>query len=428
MKFVSTRNKDKTYSIEDALLAGLAPDGGLFVPETFFKVNLEKLPLDSMAVFAAEVLKGFFDESHLLPDLPQLCEKAFSFMIPLRELAKNISVLELTHGPTCAFKDVGAQFLAALVPKLKSNVKLTRMVLVATSGDTGAAVGCAFSGQPGTRVTILYPKGRISERQEKQLTCWQDNVQAFAVHGSFDDCQKIVKEAFLSESWHEMWQLISANSISLGRLLPQMIYYAYTSLKIWREKEKPTKFVVPTGNLGNALAAVWAREIGFPIEKLGLALNANRAIDNFFSSGEWSPKPTVATLANAMDVGNASNMERLRNYLGSHADVKDIFRTAVADDETIRKTIKRVYSKYEYICCPHTATAFSAASQFRWSPVVLLSTADPAKFNDIVEPIIGKPVPVPSALSEILGREAKRKEIEPNLESLSLALMDLSAK
>ncbi len=410
MKFVSTRHRSMRFSIDEALLAGLAPDGGLFVPELLPKGNSKVLPTTSMADFAAELLKIFFNDSVLLKVLPEICERAFGFETPLKRLNKEISVLELTHGPTCAFKDVGAQFLAAAMKHLRPDNNKPRVVLVATSGDTGGAVGCAFSGQENTRVIILYPKGRISDRQERQLTCWQKNVSAYAVKGTFDECQKMVKAAFTDSELQKNWQLLSANSISLGRLLPQMIYYAYTAATA----KTSVNFIIPTGNLGNALAAVWAKELGFNIDKICLALNANSAIAEFLKTKEWHPKETIATLANAMDVGNASNMERLRDLLSIDPQMYNSLTAWSVSDAEIRETIQRVYKEFNYVTCPHTACAFYAQTKMKWSDSILISTADAAKFNDLVEPIIKRPIEAPSDLERILGRPFERKEIAAN--------------
>ncbi len=424
MKFFSTRDGAHKVSIEEALLAGLAPDGGLYVPELFPKINIEKAPLATHREFATYVLAPFFSGSSLERHLSNICEKAFSFEIPIKKLSPTLSVLELTHGPTCAFKDVGAQFLAATVPFLSVGANRPRLVLVATSGDTGGAVGCAFSGQPNTRVVILYPNGGISERQERQLTCWQENVKAYAVEGSFDDCQKLVKESFLDADLKSQWQLLSANSISLGRLLPQMIYYAFAAAKHAKENKSSEttvsalNFVIPTGNMGNALAAIWARKCGFPIGKIGLALNANRAIVDFFQTHNWSPQKSVATLANAMDVGNASNMERLRSLLTIDPTVENIISAISVSDEEIRSTIRAVFQQHQYISCPHTATAFFAAQKWGWKNAVVVATADPAKFESIVGPIIGESVPTPEALLQILDRALRRVKIAPNRQDL----------
>lgn len=420
MKYFSTRDKAHMVTIEEALLAGLARDGGLFVPETFPKINIAKAPRGDIKDFAAYVLTPFFAGSSLAALLPEICAKAFAFEIPLKKLSETRFVLELTHGPTCAFKDVGAQFLAATLSHISVSSKLPRLVLVATSGDTGGAVGCAFSGQENTRVVILYPLGRISDRQEHQLTCWQENVNAYAVEGTFDDCQRIVKEAFLDRRVRQSWQLLSANSISLGRLLPQMIYYAYVANQ--NESGEPINFIIPTGNLGNGLAAIWAKQCGFKIGKIGLALNANKAIANFLATEDWAPQKTVPTLANAMDVGNASNMERLRALLLVAPEIKGSLSALSVTDDQIKEMTRQTYRRYKYIVCPHTATAFYAAEKWAWPNAVLVATADPAKFNDIVEPIIGAGVPVPPALASILNRPMKRTKISATLDDLFDAL------
>lgn len=436
MKFISTRKSQPQYTLSEALQFGLAPDGGLFVPTYFPKVDWKKFgPIKRSGDYAelAEVLLyDFFAGDLLSAHLQEICRAAFHFAIPTHKLDHGVEVLELFHGPTCAFKDVGARFLAEAITYVRGagapksspaqdsakSASRPRMVLVATSGDTGGAVGAAFSNKSDVRVVILYPQGRISQRQEQQLTCWGPNVQAYAVRGAFDDCQKLVKAAFLSEVWRQRWQLISANSISLGRLLPQMVYYAGASLEHYYRTGEAAHFIVPTGNLGNAVAGFWAREMGFPIAKIGLALNANAAIAQYFQSGEWKPLPTQETLANAMDVGAASNMERLRHLFPRVEDLREVSRVNVATDNEIRAAIQSVDAQYKYIICPHTATGFVAAKKWGWPSATILATAHPAKFDDVVAPLIGRTVPVPAELESILHHEVERHELAPDLNAL----------
>jgi threonine synthase len=302
-------------------------------------------------------------------------------------------------------------------------------VLVATSGDTGAAVAAAFHGRPGIQVAVLFPKGLVSPTQERQLTCWGGNVRSFSVRGTFDDCQRLVKQAFLDRQWQEQRPLSSANSINLGRLLPQAMYYAAASLAVWSRHGEPASFIVPSGNLGNAVACIWARKVGLPIADVVLAHNANRTVPDFLETGDWRPRPSVATLASAMDVGNPSNMERLRALYPNLTEMRGAVSACTVSDEAIRARIRAGYGELGQIWCPHTATAADAYARLprerresgRW---VLVSTAHPAKFREIVEPLIGREVPIPDSLTELFARPTASTEIEADLASLRDALRE----
>src|SRR6185295_226688 len=273
----------------------------------------------------------------LLPQLSEICREAFNFPIVLNYIGYDTAVLELFHGPTAAFKDVGARFLAACVSRLPGR----RMVLVATSGDTGGAVAAAFHEHPEIEVVILFPKDKVSQRQQAQLTCWGESVRAFAVRGDFDDCQRIVKTAFGNTEWAEAHGLLSANSINQGRILPQTVYYAAAGLWYLRQKGARAGFIIPTGNLGNAVAAFWAREMGLPLREIILATNANDAVPDYFASGLWEPHQTIPTLANAMDVGHPSNIERLLNLYPEVSELRKIAHAFSVSDEEIAATIAR---------------------------------------------------------------------------------------
>jgi threonine synthase len=412
MKFVSTRGKAKAVTAGEAILQGLAEDGGLYVPETF--PTLRNLPVgevSSYGEFAFEMLAPFFEGDLLEHDLAEICVDAFNFPIVLNPLGPERWVLELTHGPTCAFKDFGARFLACSMEKLleKHGRKLT--ILVATSGDTGGAVAAAFHGRKGISVKVLFPKGRVSERQKKQLTCWGGNIESYEVDGSFDDCQKMVKSAFMDASLKD-WGLSSANSINLGRLLPQSVYYAYSSYLFRAATGKKPIFIIPSGNVGNCTGAYWSFLMGAPIERISLALNANRTVLDYLESGKYVPRASVQTLANAMDVGAPSNMERLLNLYPRFEDFrKMVSATSVSDDE-IRKTIKQTWDEDHYILCPHTATAERVRrDKFADKPTIIVSTAHPAKFWTIVEPLIGSPVPVPQELQLLLDKPSSFRSI-----------------
>src|SRR6185437_9812117 len=430
MRFASTRNSDSTVGFGAALLQGLAPDGGLYVPNAWPRVEPESLPVE-LAPLAAQLLAPFVAGDEFASALPAACAEAFNFPAPAVSLPGEaaLQVLELFHGPTAAFKDFGARFLAASMARLRKPAGLPLTILVATSGDTGAAVAAAFHGRPGIEVAVLFPKGLVSPTQERQLTCWGGNVRSFAVRGTFDDCQRMVKQDFQDPQLRARKDLSSANSINLGRLLPQAVYYASTSLKVWRESGSPASFVIPSGNLGNAMACIWARKIGLPIGRIVLAHNANRTVPDYLDSGTWRPRPSVATLASAMDVGDPSNMERMRALFPELRDLRWAVTAYSVDDAQIRASITRGFQTFGQMWCPHTATAAEVYTRLsederRSGPWVLVSTAHAAKFPEIVEPLIGRKVPVPEALQKLFARATACTEIDADLAALRASLLE----
>jgi threonine synthase len=426
MNYVSTRGSAPAVGLSAAIAAGLAPDGGLYVPESLPTLAMSDFDgCESLADVATRLLQPFFAGDALAAELAAICGEAFDFPTPLKALpTAGDHVLELFHGPTAAFKDVGARFLAACMRRLPRDRPLT--ILVATSGDTGAAVAAAFHRQPGIRVFILYPDGRVSPRQAHQLGCFGDNITALRVAGSFDDCQALVKRALNDAALQATVPMSSANSISLGRLLPQMAYYAQASLQHWRRNGGPLNFVIPTGNLGNALGAILARAVGLPMGRIALATNGNRVLQDFFAGGEYSPRPSIATLANAMDVGAPSNFERLR-WLYPDADALRAGFTAMSvGDARIRDLIGRAHQQLGEVLCPHTATALHVLESLRregatgdWA---IVATAHPAKFDSIVEPLVGSAVPVPAALAELLARPSRAEPLPADYAAFSARL------
>lgn len=432
MRFKSTRDAKLTAAFGEALAQGLAPDGGLYVPIEWPHFSPGTWgPWGSLADTGAHLLAPFVAGDPLAPSLCAITSEAFDFPAPLVPLCTGgrLAVLELFHGPTAAFKDFGARFLAACFARLRGPSSRPLTVLVATSGDTGAAVAAAFHGRPGIQVAVLFPKGLVSPTQERQLTCWGGNVRSLSVRGTFDDCQQLVKQAFLDRQWREERALSSANSINLGRLLPQAVYYAATSIAVWKRHGEPASFIVPSGNVGNAAACIWARKLGLPIADVVLSHNANRTVPDFLETGDWRPRASVATLASAMDVGNPSNMERLRALYPGLTEIRSAVSACSVGDEAIRARIRAGYEELGQIWCPHTATAAEAYARLpserresgRW---VLVSTAHPAKFREIVEPLIGRKVPVPEALASLFARPTARTEIQADLDSLRDALRE----
>ena len=418
MKFISTRGNSPEVSASVAIRTGLAPDGGLYVPKTFPEVEIPK-SIPPYANFASRVIQPFFEGDPLSNDIPEICREAFSFDVPLHWLTEKQAVLELFHGPTAAFKDFGARFLAAVMEKLQKGKDRDLTILVATSGDTGSAVASAFYKKKGIKVKVLYPEGRVSKRQEKQLTCWDGNISSYCVTGNFDDCQKMVKTAFTDKSLTVDWDLSSANSINLGRLLPQIVYFYYSSVLFFNKTGRKPVIIIPSGNVGNSVGAYWAVELGAPVEKIILAVNANTTIPEFIKSGKYSPRPSVATIANAMDVGDPSNMERLRYLFSDRDQILKNMKAVSVTDNRIKKTIRNTYKKYGYVMCPHTAAGeWVRQSNSADRPSIVVSTAHPAKFETVVEPEIGRVVSIPESLKGMLETKANFFKIEPDINKL----------
>jgi threonine synthase len=431
LKYVSSRGAAPPVSLSEAIAKGLAPDGGLYVPTRLPAVDPAAVAGASrLPDVARAALEGFFAGDRLQPLLGEIAGAALDLPAPttaVEACPDPLFALELFHGPTAAFKDFGARFLAESLQRLETRAPPPLTILVATSGDTGGAVAAAFHKRPWVRVVILYPAGLVSPRQEQQLTCWGDNVSSLRIAGTFDDCQRLVKEAFGDSRLSRRHRFSSANSINIGRLLPQMVYYAASSLEIERRTRAQASYIIPAGNLGNAFAAVWARALGFPIARIILAHNINRTVPDFLKTGLWQPRPSIATLASAMDVGNPSNMERIRALYPQWSQVREQLSADSVDDATIRARIGEDFMHYGREWCPHTATAAEvysrlSAAERRDHPWVLVATAHPAKFNEIVEPIIGRPVAIPESLDRLLRLPQHTVDLPPTLEALAAAL------
>jgi len=427
MKFNSTKGQSPSLPVSKAMLMGATPDGGLYVPQKFPSFTPDDFgDANDLPAIAHTLLSPFFAGDVLADALKDICAQVFDFPAPLVAMDENKLALELFHGPTAAFKDFGARFLAAAMDRLADDDHpLT--VLVATSGDTGGAVGCAFAGARAAKVVILYPKGRVSPFQELQLTCWP-GVRALRVDGDFDDCQRLVKAAFADPALKERYGLSSANSINIGRLLPQMVYYAASSLAIYRQNGQKANYVIPTGNLGNGMACLWARACGLPIGKVVLAQNANRAMVRFFDEGQYAPAPSIATIANAMDVGNPSNFERFDAGLTA---LNHEVRALSVDDATIRAQIAKDAQGNHHDWCPHSAVAAYAYDQLSADekdvPWVIVATAHPYKFREIVEPLVGHDIAPSPALAAIKDMPMRVQDIPADLNALSGVLADLDA-
>ena len=425
---VSTRGKAPAVSLKQAVIAGIAPDGGLYVPATidrrpdaFWSALRGKSFHDVAIAVALELAGDEFDHDALTT----LIREALNFPVRIVQLQKGLGVLELFHGPTFAFKDFGARTLARLLAL--SEVEGARAadasnpltVLVATSGDTGSAVAHAFYGLPGTRVVVMYPEGKVSDVQEAQFTTLGGNVTAAAVRGTFDDCQRLAKEAFADRDLNARVRLTSANSISLGRLLPQMFYYAYAALQF--EASTPLVISVPSGNFGNLVAGVMAWKLGAPINGFAAPTTVNDTVPRYFATGRVEPRASVPTLANAMDVGTPSNLERLQWLFNGDLDaMRKVITTSAHTDADVRRAIAELHTKFEYVADPHTAIGYLGAPAK--TNAIFLATAHPAKFREVVEPVIGIPVRLPKALEDTLAREKVVQRIGPTLGELSKLL------
>jgi threonine synthase len=427
MNYHSTRGGMAPVSIDAALAAGLASDGGLYVPEAFPTITFDGAKA-TLAATAEAVLAPYFQGSLLHTQLGGLCADAYNFDAPLRTLrGAGDHLLELFHGPSAAFKDYGARFLAGALARLRAADAPPTTILVATSGDTGAAVAAAFHRRKGFKVVILYPDGRVSPRQAHGLECWGDNVRTFRVNGRFDDCQRLAKQALSDTELRAQVALSSANSISLGRLLPQVAYYAHAASRFFATQGAVLNFIVPTGNLGNAAAALVARRMGLPIGDIVLATNANEVLPRYFAGGDYAPQPSRATLANAMDVGAPSNFERLRYWHRDDAELRAAMTAYSVDDAGISETIRHSVERHGVVPCPHTATGLRVLERLRahgdQRPWAVVATAHPAKFDSVVEPLLGYALELPPSLAEMLARPTFAEPINADYAGLRARLL-----
>ena len=427
MKYYSTNRQAPEVTLSEAVIKGLAPDKGLYMPEAIrplpqaFFDNIQDLSLQEIAF---EVAKAFFGDDIPEADLRHIVYDTLQFDIPLVKVNDQIYSLELYHGPTCAFKDVGARFMARLLsyfvkqhPSTKGNVH----VLVATSGDTGSAVANGFLGVDGIDVTVLYPQGKVSEIQEKQFTTLGRNITALEVDGVFDDCQRLVKEAFMDRELNDRFFLTSANSINVARFLPQAFYYFYAYAQLKKQLQgdalRNVVICVPSGNFGNICAGLFGKMMGLPVKRFIASNNANDIFFQYLNSGHYNPRATQATLANAMDVGDPSNFARIVNLFGggqqkpvkvspeeAHEAICRMISGATYSDDQIRLAMQAALRNDGYVCDPHGACGYQALADGldEGEVGIFLETAHPAKFKDTVEPIIGQPVAIPATLQKFM--------------------------
>jgi len=431
MKYYSTNHKSPSVSLKEAVLNGLADDGGLYMPE--------KIPALSKDFFSNISGKSFQEISFIVADallendipkniLRKIVDQAINFDAPLISINDEVNVLELFHGPTLAFKDFGARFMAGLMSYFVSQSDKQLNILVATSGDTGSAVASGFYEVPNIRVFILYPSGKVSDIQEKQLTTWGKNITAIEVDGTFDDCQRMVKHAFGDVQIKNKLLLTSANSINIARLIPQSFYYfhAYAQLK---DKTRSTIFSVPSGNFGNITGGLLAAKMGLPVSKFIASTNINDVVPQYLHTGKFNARLSKATISNAMDVGNPSNFTRMNDLMPQLIGMQAAIEGYSFTDDQTRTTINDVYAKSHYILDPHGAVGYLGLMEYKRKSKqkingIFLETAHPAKFRETVESAIGIKIPIPENLKRCIEKEKKTIRISHNFEKLKEFLSD----
>lgn len=420
MKFYSTKDKSLVVDLEEAVFSSLAPKNGLYMPCNIPKMDksqiaeLEDLTFsETMCILSSHLLHE--DLSNL--EVDHLIQKSITFPAPLKSLGDRISSLELWHGPSMAFKDFGARFMAGLMSHfIEKRGKHELTILVATSGDTGGAVAAGFYKTLGIKVYILFPKGKVSEIQRQQLTTFGENITAIEVEGTFDDCQHIVKTAFLDPHLNEKYRLSSANSINIARLIPQSFYY-FEAYKQINEKDKCIVFSTPSGNFGNLTAGLLAQKIGLPINRFIAATNINHIVPSYLETGSFRPQPSIATISNAMDVGNPSNFERILELFDHNIEaIRSIISGFWLNDEDTKAAMVSAFNRYNYICDPHGAIGFQALSEgLRDGEYgVFLETAHPVKFLDTVNETLGINLEIPERIKNIMSRKSTAVQMSNN--------------
>lgn len=432
MNYFSTNNIELKETFRNAVLNGLSPDGGLYMPcyipqlDNEVIQHIEKYTFQEIGYKVAELyINDEIDKS----TLQKIIDQAISFETPLVKLDGQLSILELFHGPTLAFKDYGARFMARVMSHFLKDSDEVVNILVATSGDTGSAVASGFYGIDGINVFLLYPSGKVSEIQEKQLTTFDKNITTLEINGTFDDCQKLVKEAFVDSEINARMKLSSANSINIARLIPQSFYY-FNAYRQIQDKSNDIYISVPSGNLGNLTAGLMAKKMGLPITKFIGATNSNSVFTDFIYSGEYNPRSSVKTLSNAMDVGAPSNLARIQSLYDGHSIiVKDIASNSHNDSQTIEK-MKEIYQKHNYIIDPHGAVGLLALDKFvkekkkKEITAIILETAHPAKFKDTVEDALEIKIELPDKLKRCLSKRKKTVKLSSSFVEFKSFLID----
>ena len=413
MRLYSTKNKSNTVSLKEAVFKGLPPDNGLYMPETIPTLSdgfFKHLKQYSFQEIGFEVCKALFQGCIPEMDIQEIIQASITFPAPLVDLDDSKKVLELFHGPSLAFKDFGARFMAQLMSYFNKENERELVILVATSGDTGGAVAAGFYETPGIKVVILYPSGKVSHLQEKQLTTLGHNISAIEVDGTFDDCQALVKQAFLDKGLNDRIRLSSANSINIARLIPQSFYY-FEAYKQLNTSNKKTVFCTPSGNFGNLTAGIFAKRMGLNVHQFIAATNINDVVPEYLSTGVFSPRPSSRTLSNAMDVGNPSNFARMIDLFGSTwNNIKSEIKGYAFTDEETKAGMREVFNKYNYMIDPHGAVGYLALQEYQKhnsdTMGIVLETAHPSKFLSDVETILNKKVDIPERLA-ILANKPK---------------------
>jgi threonine synthase len=436
MKFYSANDRTKRVSFRNAVIKCLADDGGLYMPEQIPAFNssfLSELKKYSFAEIGFTIASKFIEENEITSvDLKKIIYESINFPALLVPLDNSLSVLELFHGPTLAFKDFGARFMAKVMSYFIKDSNQEMNILVATSGDTGSAVAHGFYGVEGINVLLLYPKNKVSPLQEKQLTTLNKNITAFEVEGTFDDCQRIVKAAFVDDELKSKMNLSSANSISIARLLPQIFYY-FEAFKQLPDFDKDVFISVPSGNLGNLTGGLIAKKMGLPVSKFIAATNSNNAFTEYIESGKFIPRSSLKTYSNAMDVGNPSNLARINELFNNDVSLirEVVFSSSFSDDETII-AIKEMKKKYDYTIDPHGAVGYLALKEFiKNTPQaphygIIVETAHPAKFKETVESATGTEIELPESLASCLKKEKRAVELSNEYSSFKEYLMSRS--
>ena len=432
MKFYSTNNRSVTVDLRQAVTEGLAPDNGLYMPveipplpDNFFKDIAHKSFRDIGFEVARNLLQGDLPDT----ELKRIVDHTIQFDAPLVKLEKDVFALELFHGPTLAFKDFGARFMSQLLGYFASQQDREIIILVATSGDTGSAVANGFLGVPGTRVVVLYPSGKVSEIQEKQFTTLQQNVTALEVAGTFDDCQRLVKEAFLDAELRRRFFLTSANSINIARLIPQSFYYfnAYAQLK---DKDRPVVFSVPSGNFGNITGGLLAKRMGLPVRRFVAATNINDIVPAYLKTGAFNPRPSASTISNAMDVGNPSNFSRmLELFNGSYERLSDEIKGYSFTDEETADAMRNVYASSNYILDPHGAVGYLGLKKYlndsdENATGIFLETAHPSKFKEVVDETLGMGIDIHPTLKAFMKRKKETIKATMDFSAFKKFLLD----
>jgi threonine synthase len=431
MKYYSLNKTAPIADFKEATIRGLAPDKGLYFPEYIPKQDkkfFEEINKYSDEEIAFKIIEPYIGDTIPADELKRIVAETINFEIPLKKVTEDISSLELFHGPTLAFKDIGARFMSRCLGYFVKNNDNKITVLVATSGDTGGAVANGFFNVDGVEVVILYPSGKVSSVQEKQLVTLGNNVHALEINGTFDDCQLMVKQAFSDKYLNEKLFLTSANSINVARWLPQQFYYLF-AWKQWNDKKNPPVVSVPSGNFGNICAGILAHISGLPVKHFIAACNANKVVPDFLQTQNYQPQKAIATISNAMDVGNPSNFVRiLELFHNQFTDLKKVLSSYSISDEETRKTIEEVFEKEHYLLDPHGAVAYFALQNYlKQHPEekgYILETAHPVKFYDVVEPVIQQKIPIPESVKSILNKEKESVLMEPDFEKLKQYLLE----